>query len=65
MESGPAAFAGTAFVLFGFALLLWTAVRLRLGQPVLDGARPTVAAVLSTVLGAAALAGGIWCLGSI
>ncbi|MFD4997241.1 hypothetical protein [Streptomyces buecherae] len=65
MESGPAAFAGTAFALFGVALLLWTAVRLRQRQPVLDGSHPTVAAVLSSVLGTAALVGGIWCLGSV
>ncbi|MBB5939546.1 hypothetical protein [Streptomyces zagrosensis] len=65
MESGPAAFAGTAFALFGVALLLWTAARLRLRQPVLDGAHPTVAAALSTLLGIAALVGGIWCLGAV
>ncbi|MER0244697.1 hypothetical protein ACMA1D_09940 [Streptomyces sp. 796.1] len=65
MESGPAVFAGTAFALFGVGLLLWTAVRLRQRRPVLDGSHPTTAAVLSTVLGAAALTGGIWCLGSI
>lgn len=63
MESGPAIFAGTAFVLFGAALLLWTAVRLRLRAPVADGVSPVASASLSLFFAAASLGGGIWCLG--
>ncbi|GHJ27196.1 MULTISPECIES: hypothetical protein [Streptomyces] len=63
MESGPAIFAGTAFVLFGSALLLWTAVRLRLRAPVAHGVSPVAFAALSLLFGTAALGGGIWCLG--
>jgi hypothetical protein len=63
MESGPAIFAGTAFVLFGAALLLWTVTRLRLRAPVADGVSPVASATLSLLLAAASLGGGIWCLG--
>ncbi|WP_431043007.1 hypothetical protein ACQUSR_14655 [Streptomyces sp. P1-3] len=63
MESGPAIFAGTAFTLFGFSLLLWTAVRVRLRQPVAEGAHPVVGPFLSLLIGTAALGGGIWYLG--
>ncbi|MEU0838011.1 hypothetical protein ABZ370_00860 [Streptomyces sp. NPDC005962] len=63
MESGPAIFAGTAFVLFGAALLLWTAVRLRLRAPVADGVSPVASAALSLLFAVASLGGGIWCLG--
>ncbi|MGW7695579.1 hypothetical protein ACWGMA_43370 [Streptomyces asiaticus] len=63
MESGPAIFAGTAFVLFGAALLLWTAARLRQRVPVAHGVSPVASAVLSLFFGLAALGGGIWCLG--
>lgn len=63
MESGPAIFAGTAFVLFGAALLLWAAVRLRLRAPVADGVSPVASAALSLFFAAASLGGGIWCLG--
>ncbi|MEU4892420.1 hypothetical protein AB0B12_11135 [Streptomyces sp. NPDC044780] len=63
MESGPAIFAGTAFVLFGAALLLWAAARLRLRAPVVHGVNPVASATLSLLFGAAALGGGIWCLG--
>ncbi|WP_055547163.1 hypothetical protein [Streptomyces sp. NBRC 110028] len=63
MESGPAIFAGAAFVLFGTALLLWTAVRLKLRAPVADGVSPVASAALSLLFAAASLGGGIWCLG--
>ncbi|AJZ86276.1 hypothetical protein ACFV27_14205 [Streptomyces antimycoticus] len=63
MESGPAIFTGTAFVLFGAALLLWTAARLRLRAPVAHGVSPVASAALSVLFGLAALGGGIWCLG--
>ncbi|MET7904769.1 hypothetical protein ABZS86_26220 [Streptomyces sp. NPDC005355] len=63
MESGPAIFAGTAFVSFGAALLLWTAARLKLRVPVVHGVSPVASATLSLLFGIAALGGGIWCLG--
>ena len=63
MESGPAIFAGTAFALFGGALLLWTTVRVRHGAPVALGVAPRAAAVLSGLFGAAFLLLGIWCFG--
>ncbi|MBL1095153.1 hypothetical protein [Streptomyces coffeae] len=63
MESGPAIFAATAFMLFGSALLLWTVARLRLRQPVAHGVSPVASAALSLLFGIAALGGGIWCLG--
>ncbi|MDT3395173.1 hypothetical protein RKE29_00635 [Streptomyces sp. B1866] len=62
MESGPAAFAGTAFLLCGAALLSWTAVRLRHRAPVAHGVNSVAAATLSLLFGAAAFGGGIWCL---
>ncbi|MFD6418538.1 hypothetical protein [Streptomyces sp. NPDC060194] len=61
MESGPAVFAGTVFVLFGAALLGWTAVRVRHGRPVALGVAPRAAAGWATVAGAAALLLGAWC----
>ncbi|MCP9207063.1 hypothetical protein [Streptomyces cucumeris] len=63
MESGPAIFAGTAFVLFGAALLLWVVARMRLRQPVAHGVSPVASTALSLLFGIAALGGGIWCLG--
>ncbi|MEV5972958.1 hypothetical protein [Streptomyces sp. NPDC051921] len=65
MESGPAVFAGVAFVLFGAALLLWTGVRVRQGQPVALGVEPRAAAALTTVFGAVFLLLGIWCFGRL
>ncbi|MFD8385165.1 hypothetical protein ACFV2X_42725 [Streptomyces sp. NPDC059679] len=62
MERGPAIFAGTAFVVFGAALLLWTAARTRLRAPVAHGVSPVASAVFSVLFGTAALGGGIWCL---
>ncbi|WFB08214.1 hypothetical protein LRS74_15000 [Streptomyces sp. LX-29] len=63
MESGPAVFAGTAFVLFGAALLLWTGVRVHGRVPVAEGVRPVTGAIVSLLAGVAALGGGIWYLG--
>ncbi|GAA3615755.1 hypothetical protein ACG5V6_03135 [Streptomyces chitinivorans] len=60
MESGPAVFAGAAFTLFGAGLLLWTSVRVRLREPVAEGAEQATAAVLASVFGAAFLAAGLW-----
>ncbi|MFH0243092.1 hypothetical protein ACGRHY_11780 [Streptomyces sp. HK10] len=60
MESGPAVFAGAAFTLFGAGLLLWTSVRVRLREPVAEGAEQATAAVLASVFGVAFLAAGLW-----
>ncbi|AGP56792.1 hypothetical protein M271_26580 [Streptomyces rapamycinicus NRRL 5491] len=49
--------------MFGAALLLWTAARLRLRVPVAHGVSPVASAALSLLFGIAALGGGIWCLG--
>ncbi|MFF9338911.1 MULTISPECIES: hypothetical protein [unclassified Streptomyces] len=65
MESGPAIFAGTAFALFGGALLLWTTVRVRHGEPVALGVAPRAAAVFGGLAGAAFLALGVWCFGRL
>jgi hypothetical protein len=61
MESGPAIFAGTAFVLFGGALLMWTGVRVRHREPVAHGVSPVASATLATVAAIVALALGTWC----
>ncbi|WP_344628747.1 hypothetical protein [Streptomyces glaucosporus] len=60
MESGPAVFAGAAFTLFGVGLLLWTSLRVRLREPVAEGASPAVAAVLTSLFGVVFLAFGLW-----
>ncbi|MFD4374227.1 hypothetical protein [Streptomyces sp. NPDC058486] len=65
MESGPAIFAGTAFALFGGALLLWTTVRVRHGEPVALGVPPRAAALLAALSGALFLALGVWCFGRL
>ncbi|MEK8171463.1 hypothetical protein NKH77_24720 [Streptomyces sp. M19] len=63
MESGPAVFAGTAFVLFGASLLLWTVARVRLGVPVAHGVSPSPRRP-SPLFGVLILGGGIWFLGA-
>ncbi|WP_030749298.1 hypothetical protein [Streptomyces griseus] len=65
MESGPAIFAGTAFALFGGALLLWTTVRVRQGEPVVLGVAPRAAALCAGLAGALSLALGVWCFGRL
>ncbi|MER7762593.1 hypothetical protein [Streptomyces sp. NPDC097619] len=62
MESGPAVFAGTTFLLFGAGLLAWTAVRALRGAPVADGVSPRVAVPSALLAGAVCLALGVWCL---
>jgi hypothetical protein len=62
MESGPAIFAGAVFVLFGGALLAWTAVRLRQRRPVAHGVNPVASATLAGGAAVTALALGVWCL---
>ncbi|MFJ9631413.1 hypothetical protein ACIQPR_44320 [Streptomyces sp. NPDC091280] len=61
MESGPAIFAGLVFALFGGALLLWTAVRVRHREPVAQGVNPVASATLAGVVALAALFVGTWC----
>lgn len=61
MESGPAIFVGTVFALFGGGLLAWTAVRVRQGEPVAVGVNRVASATLASVVGAGALALGMWC----
>jgi hypothetical protein len=61
MESGPAIFAGLMFALFGGALLLWTAVRVRHREPVAQGVNPVASATLASVVAVAALLLGTWC----
>ncbi|MDV9192146.1 hypothetical protein R6L23_28745 [Streptomyces sp. SR27] len=65
MESGPAIFAGTAFTLFGGALLLWTTVRALHREPVAYGVAPGVAVALSGLSGAVFLLLGVWCFGRL
>ncbi|MEU9701175.1 hypothetical protein [Streptomyces sp. NPDC047981] len=65
MESGPAIFAGTAFALFGAALLLWTGVRVAHGEPVAQGVATRVAATLATIFGLLFLLLGVWCFGRV
>ncbi|MEU9338395.1 hypothetical protein AB0D49_35465 [Streptomyces sp. NPDC048290] len=61
MESGPAIFTGVVFALFGGALLLWTAVRVRRREPVALGVRTGTSAVVTTVTSLVALAVAAWC----
>ncbi|MBA2945060.1 hypothetical protein [Streptomyces himalayensis] len=65
MESGPAIFAGTVFVLFGAALLVWTGARVLHRAPVAQGVNPVASATLATVAGAGALLLGIWCFAGL
>jgi hypothetical protein len=61
MESGPAIFAGLVFALFGGALLLWTAVRVRHREPVAQSVNPVASATLAGVVAITALFLGTWC----
>ncbi|GHH85366.1 hypothetical protein GCM10018793_53020 [Streptomyces sulfonofaciens] len=65
MESVPAVFAGVVFTLFGAALLVWTAMRLRHGEPVAEGVNPIASATVATLAGVAAVSLGFWCLSRI
>lgn len=62
MESGPAAFAGTALAVFGVALLLWTSTRTRLRQPVAEGVHPVAAIALAAGFGVLSVSVGTWLL---
>ncbi|MEU5634246.1 hypothetical protein ACH47C_14255 [Streptomyces rishiriensis] len=61
MESGPTVFAGMVFVLFGGALLVWTAVRVRHREPVAQDVSPVASATLAGLAAVATLALGAWC----
>ncbi|MFF3325807.1 hypothetical protein [Streptomyces sp. NPDC002889] len=65
MESGPAIFAGTAFALFGGALLLWTGMRLLHRAPVAHGVSAPTAVAFGTLFGVVFLALGVWCFGRL
>ncbi|MCS0601041.1 hypothetical protein NX794_07330 [Streptomyces sp. LP11] len=62
MESAPAIFAGVVFALFGAALLTWTGVRLRRGEPVAEGVSRVASATLASLAGALALIFAAYCL---
>ncbi|MCX4628453.1 MULTISPECIES: hypothetical protein [unclassified Streptomyces] len=62
MESGPAIFAATVFLLFGAALLGWTGARALRRVPVADGVRPTVAVPVALLASGVSLVLGVWCL---
>ncbi|MFI6687331.1 hypothetical protein [Streptomyces sp. NPDC050485] len=64
-ETEPAIFAGAVFVLFGGALLLWTASCVRRRTPVAQGAGPVASAVLASVFGTGFLLLGLWCFAQI
>ncbi|MCR8946425.1 MULTISPECIES: hypothetical protein [Streptomyces] len=61
MESVAAVFAGTAFALFGAALLVWTGARALHRAPVLHGVSPVASTALTTFFGVLFLALGVWC----
>ncbi|MFJ4713202.1 hypothetical protein [Streptomyces sp. NPDC088785] len=65
MESTPALFAGTVFVLFGAGLVAWTGARTLHREPVVDGAHPTAAAVLTGALGVVSLGLAVWCFAQV
>ncbi|WP_031080985.1 hypothetical protein [Streptomyces sp. NRRL WC-3549] len=62
MESVTAGFAGTAFALFGAALLVWTGARAIRRAPVAHGVSPVASTTLATFFGIVFLAVGVWCL---
>ncbi|QTZ93247.1 hypothetical protein [Streptomyces auratus] len=65
MESGPEAFAGVAFALFGGGLLAWTGLCLRTGMPVADGVSRSVATVTALLSGVVFLTTGCWLLAAL
>ncbi|NLU67891.1 hypothetical protein [Streptomyces sp. HNM0574] len=62
MESAPAAFVGVALAVFGAALMLWTTVRARNGEPVAEGVGRVPAVVLVGISGVMSLMAGGWVL---
>jgi hypothetical protein len=65
MESVSAVFAGTAFALFGVALLVWTGARVIQRAPVAHGVSPVASTALATPFGVLFLALGVWCFGRL
>ncbi|MEV8530679.1 hypothetical protein [Streptomyces sp. NPDC051211] len=65
MDSVPAIFAATVFLLFGAALLTWTGARALHRAPVAEGVRPAVALPLALLAGGVSLALGVWSLGRL
>ncbi|MEU8678978.1 hypothetical protein [Streptomyces sp. NPDC048560] len=61
MENVTAVFAGTAFALFGAALLVWTGARTLHRAPVAHGVSPVASTALATLFGATFLVVGVWC----
>ncbi|GAA3014466.1 hypothetical protein [Streptomyces fulvorobeus] len=61
MEHVTAAFAGTAFALFGAALLVWTGARTLHRAPVAHGVSPVASTALATLFGVTFLLVGAWC----
>lgn len=65
METGPAIFSATVFLLFGAALLAWTGACVGRRAPVAEDVRPAVAVPLALLVGGGALALGVWCLAQL
>ncbi|MBM4794393.1 hypothetical protein HXP44_20520 [Streptomyces sioyaensis] len=65
MESGPEAFAGAVFALFGGGLLAWTGLCMRTGMPVADGVSRPVATVTALLSGVLFLITGCWLLAAL
>ncbi|MET7365340.1 hypothetical protein ABZS61_05835 [Streptomyces sp. NPDC005566] len=61
MESVTAVFAGSAFALFGTALLIWTGARTIHRAPVAHGVSPVASTALATLFGVLFLVLGVWC----
>ncbi|MEU2623484.1 hypothetical protein ABZ642_36190 [Streptomyces sp. NPDC007157] len=62
MENGPAIFAGAVFALFGGALLVWTGIRVRRGEPVAQGVSQVASVALASLAAVIALGLGTYCL---
>ncbi|MFE2479312.1 hypothetical protein [Streptomyces sp. NPDC059389] len=62
MESRPAIFAATVFLLFGTALPGWTGACAARRAPVAEGVRPAVAVPLALLVAGTSLALGVRCL---
>ena len=62
MENGPAIFAGVVFALFGGALLVWTGIRVRRGEPVAQGVSHVASATLTSLAAVVSLGLGAYCL---
>ncbi|QNE76527.1 hypothetical protein F0344_19565 [Streptomyces finlayi] len=65
MENVTAVFAGTAFALFGAALLIWTGARTLHRAPVAHGVSPVASTALATLFGAIFLVVGFWCFSRV